>query len=34
LGPARLWPEETMARLKFDLRGDAYRKVLGFLMGH
>jgi len=23
-----------MARLKFDLRGDAYRKVLGFLMGH
>ena len=23
-----------MARLRFDLRGDAYRKVLGFLMGH
>src|SRR3569623_2759712 len=23
-----------MARTKLDLRGDAYRKVLGFLMGH
>ena len=23
-----------MARFKLDLRGDAYRKVLGFLFGH
>ena len=23
-----------MARMKLDLRGDAYSKVLGYLMGH
>ena len=23
-----------MARMKFDLRSDTYRKVLGFLFGH